>query len=127
LHKNKVQNGIAPGNPGNPELYGITFYNGILGHKPTPQDGKKRSAEYIYDPETGIRMYIHFFVGQSRGNDFRPSQKIGNLSVHLYVMGPETDKIKADIQKILNSIEDEYKKAHNQLLDHISKGSNTSL
>ena len=108
LEKCTVQIGIEPGNPGNEELYSVSFSNGILGRKPTPNDGMKRSSEDIFDPELGVRIYVHFFVGEIRGNDSRPSKKIGNLSVHLYVSGPASAPIKADIQKILDELKDEY-------------------
>jgi len=108
VRKHVVQAGFLPGTPINPELFSISYHNGILGQKPVPEDGRKRSAEEIYDSATGVRLYIHFFRGQSRGCDARRPQMIDNLSVHLYVKGPAADTMRADIQKILDELRKEY-------------------
>ena len=109
LRKHTAQLAFLPGTPPNPELFSISYKNGILGRKPHPRSGKKRSVQFIYDPESGVSLNVHFFRGQLRGCDMRRSQMIGNLSVHLYVRGPAADTIRADIQKILNVLRDEYK------------------
>ncbi len=108
LAKNTVHAGFLPGTPSNPELLSISYYNGILRKKPTPQDGKRRSVEDIFDPSIGIRLYVHFFKGRKRGNDMRIPQKIGDLSIHLYVNGPAADSIRGDIQRILDVIKMDY-------------------
>ena len=95
LHQTRAQPGMEPGSPGNPELYSITYANGIIAKTPPPAPeqgmGRKRSAEESFDPTNGIRLYVHFFKGDARGADARFPEKIGTLSVHLYVTGPAAE------------------------------------
>ena len=91
-------------------LYTIGYYNGVMGQKPQSKYGGKRSVEYIFDPETGVRLNVHFFTGDSRGCDAGlPQKRIGGLNIHLYIKGPEKDNIKVDIQEILDRLKSEYK------------------
>ena len=80
--------GFAPGTPNNPELASIAYHNGILGRKPPKEGAGKKKVEEIFDRKTGVRIYVHFFKGRSRGNDMRPAEKAGDLNVHIYVEGP---------------------------------------
>ena len=106
LRRIGVNGGFAPGTPGNPELASISYLKGIVGRKPLPKPkgkGKKRqAAEDIYDEKSGVRIYVHFFKGEHRGNDMRPAEKLGDLKVHIYVEGPAGKEIRTDILKLLD-------------------------
>ncbi len=104
LRKTPTHAGFAPGTPSNPELFSISYHNGVLGRKASPKDGKKRATEFIYDRKIGVHLYVHFFKGDRRGNDLRVPNKIGNLSVHLSVKGPAADAIRTDIEPILDAL-----------------------
>jgi hypothetical protein len=112
LHENSEHAGFAPGTPNNPGLYSIGYYNGVLGRKAHKSSGPKRGAEYTYDPQTGIHLDVHFFIGESRGNDPRIPYKIGDLSVHAYVSGPAAGPIKKEIFRILDELADEFNEEH---------------
>ena len=72
LRKNTMHDGYNPGSPNNPELYSISYQNGVLSSIPPPTGGPRRATEFNYDPETGIQLNIHFFKGESRGNNLAP-------------------------------------------------------
>ena len=108
LRKTPTHAGFAPGTPSNPELFSISYDNGVLGRKANPKDGKKRATEFIYDPKIGVHLYVHFFKGETRGNDLRVPKKIGDLSVHLSVQGPAADAIRTDIEPILDALRNEF-------------------
>ena len=99
--------GYLPGSKENPTFISVHYSNGILDR--IFKKGK-RSAEIVFDQKTGVEIYIHLFNGDSRGSDLRIPQKIGDLSIHLYVQGPTSKEIKEDIQKTVTSLQNEFKK-----------------
>ena len=106
LRRIGVNGGFAPGTVSNPELASISYFNGIVGEKerPAPKKGggkKRQAAENLYDAKTGVRIFMHIFKGDARGNDMRPAEAIGDLRVHLYVEGPAGKEMRADILKLL--------------------------
>ena len=109
LRKTPTHEGFAPRTPSNPELFSISYFNGVLGKKASPKTGLKRSVEFIYDPKIGVYLNIHFFKGNSRGADARRPYKIGDLSVHLYVQGPAADAIRTDIEPILDALRSKFR------------------
>ena len=113
LHKTSAQPGMEPGSPGNPELYSISYANGIIAKTPPPEPeqgmGRKRSTQESFDPTNGIRLYVHFFKGDTRGADARFPEKIGTLSVHLYVTGSATEAIQREIEKEIRRLQDDYR------------------
>lgn len=113
LQKTPAQPGMEPGSPGNPELFSISYANGIIAKTPPPEPeqgmGRKRSAQENFDPTNGIRLYVHFFKGEARGADARYPEKIGTLSVHLYVTGSATEAIQKEIEKEIRRLQDDYR------------------
>jgi len=96
--------GFVLGIENNPTLATISYTNGVHGKKSQPNDGKKRHIEDVFDPDNGIRLNVHFFKGQSRGNDNRPWISIGDLNVHVYVGGPAAEPVRDAILQELNKI-----------------------
>jgi hypothetical protein len=113
LHKTPPQQNIEPGSPGNPELYSISYRNGIIANTPRPEveqvRGNKRSVKDIFDPATGIKLDIHFFKGETRGSDMSNPHKIGTLSMHIYVSGPAAEAIRREIENELRRLQDDYR------------------
>ncbi len=113
LHETPTQAGMEPGSPGNPELFSISYANGIIPMTPAAEPeqgmGRKRPAQDRFDPTHGIRLDVHFFNGDARGADARWPEKIGMLSVHLYVTGPATEAIRREIEKEIRRLKDDYR------------------
>ncbi len=103
LRENEIKNGFAPGTASNPELYSITYHNGVTAAE-VPKTGLRRSPKFVYDPETGIQLDIHFFEGDSRGADRTLPYRIGDLSIHVYVKGPAAEPIRGEIVRILQEL-----------------------
>ena len=109
VQQNGEHAGFPAGSTNNPELASIAYFHGVLGERPpapAAADGapKKRAAETIFDPETGVRLYVHVFKGDSRGADPTPPIKVGDLSLHLYVDGPVKDDLRTEIQRVIDSV-----------------------
>jgi WD40 repeat protein len=104
LIQNGVRNNFAPGTPGNPELYSISYSNGLLASEPPSKTGPRRAPEVKFDPKTGIQLNVHFFKGDSRGNDLSPAYRIGELGVHVYVKGPAAEPIRREIDQLLEDL-----------------------
>ena len=104
LQTNNTKNGFAPGTPSNPELYSISYSNGVVATETPPKSGPRRSPDVTYDPQTGIQLNVHFFKGESRGNDLSPSYRIGDLGVHVYVKGPAAEPIRREIDRLLKEL-----------------------
>ena len=102
LRRNGINAEFEPGTPNNPELATIAYHHGVLGQR-VPEGKGKRAAEDVFDPETGVRLYLHVFKGESRGADARPAEKIGDLSLHLYVTGPAAEAIRTEVEKLVES------------------------
>lgn len=107
VRQNVDREGYPAGSPSNPELATIAYFHGVSGERPKAPiakgEPKKRSADTIFDPETGVRLYVHVFKGDSRGADARPPFKVGDLSVHLGVEGPAAEAMRADIKRVIEA------------------------
>ncbi len=105
LQPNGVRIGLTPGSPGNPELATIAYTNGVIGERrPAPVvkgQAAKRSSETIFDPETGIRLYLHVFKGDSRGADATLPYRVGDLSIHLSVAGSAKGALEAELRRVI--------------------------